>query len=48
MLGCIINDANDDHLKNYRKGKYKYYKKSYYGKNDYINSGEDSTENPAS
>ena len=47
VLGCIINDANDDHLKNYRKGRYKYYKKSYYGRSDYINSGEDSTENPA-
>ena len=36
VLGTILNDASDDHGKNYRKSKYRYYKKSDYLKSDYL------------
>ncbi|MBO4468506.1 MAG: CpsD/CapB family tyrosine-protein kinase [Clostridia bacterium] len=36
VLGTILNDASEDHAKNYRKSKYRYYRKSDYLKTDYL------------
>ena len=36
VLGCVLNDANDERSKNYRKSKYRYYKRSDYYKSDYL------------